>query len=365
MGMLAQPFLLLPAFGTLAAALVNPQTQRALKLMTYNIHAWRDASHRCNFDRIVQVVKAAQPDILCLNEVLHPFARPPSTSSSRATEDIIEDYYRQVKNNQGRDNPVAPSLLVPSHDDNSFLNRLAEATGLKNVDFVAATDNSYFGQGVSFGNAILTCHPIVKTCHIVMEVAEGDVDLGQQKRDFVDPRSCGAAVVNLSLSGDEHHCLGVAYAHLDHKSEELREKQIKAALQKLKIFLDDIPQIICGDFNTFQKSDCNRSAWQAILNLYDSRGWPEPPERSLVLGALADEGYLDTFYESAKDDEGNSGALFPDPTSWSNKPLMRIDHIYHKASGKNVVTNLIPKRHHSIDTDASDHFPVILEATLV
>lgn len=335
-----------------ALAELNPP--RPITLMTYNVHGWRDSSHSCNFDRIVKVVKDAKPEILCLNEVLHPFARPPTPSRQ------VNDYYQRVQDNKGRDHPVDPSFLA-SDTNLSFLHRLAEATGLTKLDFLEATDNSYFGQGVSFGNAILTCHPIVETCHVLLEVAKGDENLGRQQRDFVDPRSFGAAQVKI----DNQHTIGVAYGHLDHKSEELREKQILMALQNLQPFLEKTPHIVCGDFNTFQKSDCDEAGWHAILDLYHSRGWPEPPERSLVLDALIKEGYSDTFYQQ---DRNMPVGVPPKPTSWTNNPLMRIDHIYTKQAtsrSEDYCTEIVTKRHYRIDADASDHFPVVLEALLL
>lgn len=193
----------------------QPSPPRPIKLMTYNIHAWRDSFHRCNFDRIVQVVNEVQPDILCLNEALHPFARPPSPSKK------IDEYYERVQNKQGQGHPVNPALIA-ANEKLSFLHQLGEKIGLTTLDFVEATDNSYFGQGVSFGNAILTCHTIVESCHVLMEVEEGEEDLGNQRRDFADPRSFGAAIIEI----DNQHRIGVAYGHLDHKSEQLREKQI-------------------------------------------------------------------------------------------------------------------------------------------
>ena len=37
-----------------------------VKVATYNIHGWVDANHVSNLDRVVEVVNAQDPDILCL-----------------------------------------------------------------------------------------------------------------------------------------------------------------------------------------------------------------------------------------------------------------------------------------------------------
>jgi endonuclease/exonuclease/phosphatase family metal-dependent hydrolase len=333
----------------------NPP-EKSIRLMTYNIHGWRDAFHQCNFDRIVQAVNEVGPDILCLNECLHPFARPPQT------DPVSVDYYTKVQHGEGRDKPI-PSVFIPPRDELTFLHKLSEVTSLRYIQFIGATDNSYFGKDVMFGNAILSAHPLIECLPIELSVEEGDIELGNQKRDVVDPRSFGAAKLKI-----DNLCIGVAFGHLDHKSEELREKQIHRVLQETQAFFKGVPHLICGDFNTFQKSDCSQTSWKEILDLYEARGWHTPHERSLVLDALTRAGYEDTFYESLNDAAKKALTSFPDPTSWSNNPVMRIDHIFVKnptdVNLEGFVSTISPNRHFRLDTDASDHYPVVLEATL-
>jgi len=338
-----------------------------IKLMTYNIHAWRDVSHQCNFHRIVDVVKEIKPDILCVNEVLYPFAKPSlsaSTSSSSSLATTVENYYKQVRNGLGLDYPLDP-CFIPSKSDQelNFLHRLAEATELPSVDFVGATDNSSFGKGVSFGNAILSCHSILESHHIHLHPEDGDEALGKQPRDFVDPRALTA--VKLKIVDTEHQdcIIGVVAGHLDHKSEELREKQIQRGIQETNDFLRGIPHVVCGDFNTFRKSDCDVQGWQAILDLYKSRGWPAPRENSLVLDSLDVSGHRDAFYDCYDDGEEPT---YPQPTCWTNNPLMRIDHVFVKnpPQSKGESSIIIPERHYRVETDASDHFPVVMEASI-
>lgn len=42
----------------------------ALRLVQYNIHAWRTTEHDDNLDALCTELAGLQPDILCLNEVL-------------------------------------------------------------------------------------------------------------------------------------------------------------------------------------------------------------------------------------------------------------------------------------------------------
>ena len=46
--------------------------QAQLRVVTMNIHAWRDSDHRLNFDRLVAQLRTLNADVVCLNEVLHP-----------------------------------------------------------------------------------------------------------------------------------------------------------------------------------------------------------------------------------------------------------------------------------------------------
>ena len=82
--------------------------------------------------------------------------------------------------------------------------------------------------------------------------------------------------------GDER--VGVAAAHLDHKAEPLREKQLKRFLDELRVNGPAL-HLICGDLNTFCKSDHDAAAWAAILAFYDKRGWGAPAEASATLDA--------------------------------------------------------------------------------
>ena len=43
-----------------------------MRVLTYNIHGWRDGDNQPNFARIASIIKATQADILGLNEVFHP-----------------------------------------------------------------------------------------------------------------------------------------------------------------------------------------------------------------------------------------------------------------------------------------------------
>ena len=369
-----------------------------LRLVTYNIQAWRDSNHDCNFERIVQTIQDLKPDILCLNEVLHPFCKPNRRSEN---DGPIRDYYQRVKAGRGRDTRIDPDLFVPKDiRRDSFLYRLASETGLDaTIEFIGATDRHSFGCGVEFGNAILTHLETATIQHCLLDDVSLQEELTfrknnndlppQQSRDFIDPRVFSTYQIKMkpllaaANDNNEPTIFGVAATHLDHKSEEVRELQIRKGLQETIITsgdtsnapaLQNVSHLICGDFNTFQKQDCDlrdrsfgngdksgtkeKTTWDTILELYDENNWPAPYEKSLVLETLREYGYEDTWY-IAQDRDKNE---FPEFTAWSHRPLMRIDHVFLK-NDVNSKTSLSVQDHFRADSnhDGSDHFPVVVD----
>ena len=127
--------------------------------------------------------------------------------------------------------------------------------------------------------------------------------------------------------------------------------------------LVDLPHVVCGDFNTFQKSDGNDDTWNEILNLYQENNWAAPMEQSLVLESLKEFGYQDTFYHQQSSKKKKPSA-HPKPTAWTNRPLMRIDHIFLKNPSsleQEESEKFVVLEHFRANSDASDHFPVVLD----
>ena len=168
---------------------------------------------------------------------------------------------------------------------------------------------------------------------------------------------------------NNNHSIGVAVTHLDHKSEELREKQIRQGIQQTeKQMLRELSHVVCGDFNTFQKSDCSDISWNNILNLYAQNGWPEPMEKSLVLEALREKGYEDTYYNSVDfrcRQEEDEEAMYPQPTAWTNRPLMRIDHVFLKNCNLSKTQFEVKSHCCGSDFEGSDHFPIAVDLQIL
>jgi len=151
----------------LFVALTLPDSA-ALRIVSFNIHAWRDTEHEDNFERLCTLLRELRPDVLCLNEVLHPFAPPPPS----------DPYWEAVRSRQGRGVQLSPPLDGAA---GSNLERLRAHLDLEFCTFGAATERGFFGA-VPFGNAILSRFPLDDIGHTVMHPEPGDLTLGIQKR---------------------------------------------------------------------------------------------------------------------------------------------------------------------------------------
>ena len=131
---------------------------RPLRIVTYNVHAWRCSGHRDNYERVEAALRELDPDILCLNEVLHPFLAPPPD----------HPYWRASANHATRG--YAPPAGTLSETDASLsrthLHRLARMLGLDHVAFAPATTRGSFFGDYPFGNAICSrCAPTRRPRH--------------------------------------------------------------------------------------------------------------------------------------------------------------------------------------------------------
>ena len=65
----------------LCIAAASALRKERLRILTYNIHAWRDGDHVDNLQRVADTCLAVDADVICLNEVLQPYdgARQPAS----------------------------------------------------------------------------------------------------------------------------------------------------------------------------------------------------------------------------------------------------------------------------------------------
>ena len=159
-------------------------TPQRLRIVQYNIHAFRTAEHIDSLDSLCALLAPLHPDVLCLNEVLHPWV-PPSAD---------DPYWEAVLARRGYEYAELPNHCYTGREAEAgaHLHRLADALGLKHIAFVMANDQGFFGRGVPFGNAILSRYPFDDTAELIMRPAvPADLTLGEQSRTVQDlePRS--------------------------------------------------------------------------------------------------------------------------------------------------------------------------------
>lgn len=173
-----------------------------MRILTYNIHGWRDAFDQMDVARLARIIAASEADVVALNEVFHPLASPDA----------------------GR-----PALEL-----------LAEMLGMQAAFGVALTPQFAFAPLASYGNALLTRYPLLAHAGHHLPAMEG-----HEQRGLLEARL---------LLPDGRHSLSIYVTHLDHRSEALRVQQLAAAFQ-WTVRDRARPHVLLGDFNSLTASD--------------------------------------------------------------------------------------------------------------
>lgn len=168
-----------------------------LRLVTYNIHRAIGVDRRFRPERIVEVLRAHDPDLVLLQEV---------------------------------DDGVPRSRRL------DLAKTLADELG---YPFLAVGHNVQLSKG-RYGNATLSRFPILSQRNI-------DLSIGRKKR-----RGCQHTIVELPLD-DGPHPLEVFNLHLGlSAAERLRQVQLLASSPELRRLKADAPCIVGGDFNDWR-----------------------------------------------------------------------------------------------------------------
>lgn len=297
-----------------------------LRVMQFNIHGWRDTYHKDNFGDIVQQVQACSPDVLVLNEVLHPYGPMP------------DEYFQLVK--AGGGNGYVPGEQPTSKD--SYLERLSKATGLPHFTFGEAVADGYFGR-FGYGNAILSKFELWDCTHTVLKA--DSFEYQSDRRIEAEDRCVSSAVVMREPK------LRLYTSHLDQLDEGLREQQVGRILEE--VHRSPEPTMLVGDLNTYQASDFSSQGWQELAAMWERKGWGEPPKRSASLEALA-EHMTDAHYLCQR----NRGRP-PKATCWTIEPLFRIDYALMDSQAAKEWEVLQCDRVEQ--ATCSDHFPIMLD----
>lgn len=173
-----------------------------MRVLTYNIHGWRDAYDRYDVARLVRIIRASQAGIVALNEVFHPLITP------------------------GENRPL--------------LDLLADTLGMEYAFGVALTPQFAFAPMASYGNALLTRYPLL--AHAGHHLTPID---GHEQRGLLEARI---------LLPDGRVPFSVYVTHLDHRSESVRLQQLAAVFQ-WTVRDRNRPHLLMGDFNTLAPGD--------------------------------------------------------------------------------------------------------------
>jgi len=311
------------------STLSSPRSDQGIRLVQWNIHGWRDTHHKDNFDATLEAVQLLRPDVLVLNEVLHPYRLPHDS----------ERYTELVRSGQGKGYTAEP---VP--EEGSYLHRLSVATGLTHYYFGEAVSDGYFGE-FGYGNAILSRYELHHTKHTLLKADQ--FKYGEGRRIEAEDRCIVSAVVSADSP------VRVVTSHLDQLDEALRTQQARMIIEEMS----NAPgSILVGDLNTYQASDYSSEGWQAICALWAKKGWGLPPTDSSTLKALSEAGLVDSHYLANRN--ANSYAR---PTCWTIEPLFRID--YALFDRQSVDEWCVEACDCEMRATCSDHFPIVLDLT--
>ena len=132
---------------------------------------------------------------------------------------------------------LAERRRLPRHDA-----RLAAALEMPHLAFGAAAGDgdapgepfcsSFFGH-YPFGNCILSRHALADVRHVRLRVSPPDLTVGSQPRTPWDLEH--RSVITARVLLPDGYMLGVCAAHLDHKAEELRERQMSRILAHCRV----------------------------------------------------------------------------------------------------------------------------------
>jgi endonuclease/exonuclease/phosphatase family metal-dependent hydrolase len=162
--------------------------------MTYNIHRWAGSDHRVDLERTLAIIRAADADVVALNEVIHPLTQGAHT----------HDYLGELAGRLGMSHHFGPSGWID------------------------------YGPGWHGpqGNALLSKYPLENAMRILLPRL---------------PTTKQRTLLGATLSAGPAQGLTAFVTHLDHALEVTRLFQLQGILAELG---RHGAHFIAGDFNT-------------------------------------------------------------------------------------------------------------------
>ena len=273
-----------------------------MRVVTYNIHGWRDQDGQPNLARVTRVLADLAPDVVGLNEVFHPDSREGEPSSLEALAQALDMHF-----------VFGPCLRWPATQEL---------------------------PARSYGNALLSRWPILASAahHLT-----GPPD--KEQRGLLEAR--------LHLPGDRPFTVYVT--HLDHTDEAARVAQFRS-LRAWTGRDRNRPHILMGDFNAISPWDFqdNPEALEEVAR-HPKVGHVAPPDGPQLIPLVEKAGYVDAYRLVGA--PGQASVMLPGE---EDAPALRIDYIWVSQPLAQHVTSAQIGRQPPAP-EASDHWPVLVE----
>lgn len=270
-----------------------------MKLLTYNVHYWEGVDGVSDVERVIDVIRGSEADIIGLNEVFHP----------------------HLAHELGR-----PALAY-----------MAERLGMHFAFGQAQTFPLAFDRPAQgFGNALLSRWPILAAAAHHLPAAAGH-----------SPR--GLLEARVLLPGAEQ-TLTLYVTHLDPRSEAVRLAQTQALLTWTARDRAR-PHVLMGDLNSYSLEDyCGLGSEAALAAAVAAQGWDDL-YAAQVLPLLRQRGYVDAWIQAGH----GPAATYETPDA-----RFRVDYMLLSAA---LAPHLVACRRIDAAPAglASDHYPVLAE----
>lgn len=221
-----KPFLTLLSLSFMLAAPSARAEEGALRILCYNIHYGQGNDGVYDLERLAEVIKAVDPDLVALQEV-----------------DVVVRRSGQV--HQAK--------------------KLGELTGLS----VHYGPTQHYEGGL-FGNAVLTKLPVRETLIHPLPYTEATPERTTYPRGFVA----------VTVEGPGGKPFRFVSTHFQHNVEEDRIAEAEAVNQLLASEGDDLPTILAGDINATPDSEPLRVLLSKWTNATDEPAAPTVPSHA-------------------------------------------------------------------------------------